>query len=557
MTLEHMILKYALQNAVKFEGKANPGAVMGKVLAEDPSLKAKMKDVNLTIHKVLKEIHALSVDEQLKQLEAIAPELLEKKEKQERNLFSVFDIKPGQTVKSAFPPGPEKYPHIGHAKGLILNKMLADQYGGAFVLRFEDTNPSLVKKEFYGIMLENFEWLGVIPDEVQYASDHMDLFYKHAEACIKNSNAYVCTCAQDVMKDNRMKMLACACRDKNPDRNLKEWKEMPSKKSGDAVLRLKIGLSHQNTTMRDPVIFRIMDEEHARLGKKYSVWPNYDFQNAIMDGAFHITHRVRTKEFEMRSELQRYIQDLLKLPRTQTYELGRFNMEGVESSGRIIRQLVQEGTLIGWDDPSLTTIVALRRRGFLPEAIKNFVVSTGITKNDTSMTWDDLIVHNKRILDNIAPRYFMIHDPMHVEIKGAPIRGIELNLNPNEKAGGRPFQTNDAFILSRRDIEECKDDELMRLMDCLNFVKQGKTLIFKSTDFMEYKKIGKKIMHWLPSKGNVDIEILMPDKSILRAIAEHNITTLEQGAIIQFERFGFCRLDGKKEDTLRFWFTHR
>lgn len=306
--------------------------------------------------------------------------------------------------------------------------------------------------------------------------------------------------------------------------------------------------------MRDPTIFRIVDKKHAKQGTKYRVWPNYDFQNAIMDGQYKITNRIRSKEFEMRSELQKYIQNLLNLHVTETYEIGRFNLEGVESSGRVIREKIKKKELLGWDDPSLTTLVALKRRGFIPEAIKNFILGTGITKTESTTSWDDLIIHNRRLLDNSADRYFFIQNPVKIEVKGAKKRKLNLHLNPNKKKGGRNFTVNEQFYISKEDLKKIKKEEIVRLMENLNFRSEGKNkFIFHSTDHKDFQERGKRIIHWLPTKGNLKIEILMPDKKIVKGIAESNIRTLKKGDIIQFERLGFCRMDSEK----KFWYAHR
>jgi glutamyl-tRNA synthetase len=308
--------------------------------------------------------------------------------------------------------------------------------------------------------------------------------------------------------------------------------------------------------MRDPTIFRILDVPHPRLGKKFRIWPNYDFQNAIMDSYSKIDIRLRSKEFEMRAELQRWIQNELGIIETKTYEFGRFNLTGVLSSGRVIREKIEKKELLGWDDPSLTTIVALRRRGFLPEAIKDFVVSTGITKSESTLTWDDFIMHNKRLLDNIAPRYSAIFDPSQLIVKNVPEMEVELHLNPNEKKGGRKFKIDESFILSKNDVKSMKDKEIVRLMDCVNIMKEKSAACFHSLKYEEFKGKGKKIINWLPGKGNIDVEVLMPDKSIKKGIAEHTISKLKEGDIIQFLRFGFCRLDKKTKNVYKFWFTH-
>ncbi|MBW3003470.1 glutamate--tRNA ligase [Candidatus Woesearchaeota archaeon] len=559
MTLKQSIKKFALLNAVKHKGKANPGAIVGQLIQEDPKVKSKLKDIMPDIQNIVKEVNKLSLEEQQAQLKQLAPELLEKKQS-ERDVFAFLNLDPKKKVNTGFPPGPEKYPHLGHIKSLYVNRLLADKHKGKFILRFEDTQPKTVKKEFYDIMLENFKWLGIKWDELVYASDHMELYYKYAEKVIKDRNAYMCDCDVETVRTNRQKGKACKCRNKDPKQNMKEWKEFFKAKEGSAILRLKIDLKHKNSTMRDPTIFRIIDEPHPRTKTKYRVWPNYDFQNAIMDATNDIDMRIRSKEFEMRTELQRYVQKILGLKITGTYEYARFNIEGVENSGRVIREKVQHGELIGWDDPCLTTIVALRRRGFQVKALLDFALSTGFTKSESTLTWDDLIMHNKRLLDKEANRYFFIEDPVEITIEKAPQQNIQLKLHPEDpKKGYRKYKTKDKFIITKKDYEEIEENEIIRLMDCLNFTKTKNKFIFHSKDYKDFKGKGKKIIHFLPVQDDlIDTEILMPDKEVKEGKASPYIKKLKPDTVIQFERFGFCRLDQieKKDNKFMFWFTH-
>ncbi len=554
--MKETILKYALQNAIKFNGKATPGAIIGKVLAQDPSLKPKAKEISKQIHEILTEVNSMNVEEQRKKLEKLAPELLEKKEKEERDIFAFLGYKEDQKVNTAFPPGPEKFPHIGHAKACLLNFMLAKKQNGKFVLRFEDTNPKTVREEYYEAMIEDFEWLGIKWDELVYASDHMELYYEKAKFLLEKNLAYIDKSSQEEIKKSREKGIATKYRDNPIEENMKFWEEMKTAEPGSCVMRLKIDLKHKNTTMRDPIIFRIIEEEHPRQGRKYRVWPNYDIQNSVMDSYSDVDMRLRSKEFELRSELQRWIQEKLEIKITGTYEFGRFNMKGVPSSGRVIRDMLRKKELIGWDDPSLTTIRALRRRGFLPEAIRNFVISTGISKAEATLTWDDLIMHNKRLLDDRAKRYSAIFDPVEVEISDVPQMNVELHLNPNDKKGGRHFNVKGDFILSRKDVEKMKEGEVIRLMDCVNVMKNKSKVCFDSIRFEEFRGRGKQVINWLPGKDNVEVEILMPDKKVVKGIAENNIKDLKIGEVIQFVRFGFCRLDSVEKDVYKFWFTH-
>ncbi len=559
MGLKKLIEKFALQNAVKYGGKAHPKAVIGKILSENPELKKKAKEIISEINKSIESVNKLSPEEQTEKLKALAPELIKKKKKEERDIFEFLGISEGMEVRTAFPPDPSKYPHIGHAKSIFLNYELAKKYNGTFFLRFEDTNPKIVKKEFYKVHLDNYEWLGIKADKVEYASDYMDLFYENAKKIIKEGHAYICSCSQEDIKKNRFEGKECSCRILGVEEQIKRYNEMFDAKEGKLVLRLKGYMKHQNTVMRDPTLMRVIDAEHPRTKKKYRVWPTYDFENAIMDGVEKITDRLRSKEFELRNELQRHIQSALGFNQTNIFELARFNLEGVESSGRIIREKIKRKELIGWDDPSLTTIVALKRRGFLPEAIRNFVLSTGISKAEATLTWDDLSVNNRRLLDASCNRYFFIDKLKEIKIEKAPEQDVKLKLHPDFKERGfRKFKTKDKFYISKDDFKEFKENGLYRLMDCLNFKKKRGKLVFDSLDYGEYKKAGKKIIHWLPKeKELVKAEIMMPDKKVIKGLAESSVKDLKVNDVVQFARFGFCRLDKKEKNKLKFWFTHK
>ena len=556
--MKGLILKYALQNAVKYKGKANIGAVIGKVLAENPELKKDTKKLSQEIKKIVDEVNSLSVEKQREEIEKFSGELKEAVQ-EKKDIFSVFDIKENEKVITAFPPEPSKYPHIGHAKSIFLNYELAKKYNGKFILRFEDTNPKFAEKEFYKIHLDNYQWLGINPDEIVYASDYMQDFYELAKKMVKNGFAYVCTCSQEKIKKDRFEGRECTCRYLMEEEHLKRYEELFNAAEGSMVLRLKGYMQHENTTMRDPALLRIIKHAHARLGNKYHVWPTYDFENAVLDGLQGITHRLRTKEFELRNELQNYMQTTLGFPNTKIYEFARFNLEGVESSGRIIRDLIKKKKLIGWDDPSLTTIVALRRRGFLPEAIKNFVLSTGITKSESILAWDDLIVQNKRILDAQSNRYFFIHDAKEIKVENAPEQTVKLKLHPeHEERGFREFKVKDLFYIEKEDFKKLKDNKINRLMDCLNFRKKGNKFVFDSLEHEKYKENPGLIIHWLPKQKDLaKVEVLMPDKKLMEGIAEPMAGKLKENDVIQFARFGFCRLDKKEKGALKFWFAHR
>jgi len=565
--MEIIIRKYALENAVKHNGKAQMGSVIGSIIQEKPEVKKNIEKIKEEVRKIVEEVNSTKKEKQLEELKHLAPELLEKK-KEERDIFESLKLPKKQGLVTAFPPGPEKYPHLGHAKACILNYMLAKKHNGKFILRFEDTNPNLVKKEFYEIFEENLSWLGVEWDKLQYASDNMELFYKMGEKLIKRGHAYVCFCEQNKIRQSRRTGKECRCREKSANENLKAWKEMKNYEEGSCVVRMKIDLKHKNTTMRDPAIFRIIESEHARLGSKYKIWPNYDFQNAVMDGYYGVDFRIRSKEFEMRGELQNYIQKILRLKQTKTYEIARFEIKGVPSSGRIIREMIENNKLMGWDDPQLTTLVALKRRGFKPKAIIDFLISTGISKAESILEWDDLIMHNKRLLDKEAKRYFFIEKPRKIIIENSVKTNSKIPLHPeNKRLGFREFKTGNDFYIEEKDLEKIKkmgENSMIRLMDCVNFMKNNNKFIFHSTKYENYKnyKGNKTIIHWLPAdpenkKNLIDVEILMPDHEVKKGLSSFYLKKVKTDDVVQFERFGFCKLDSEEKEVMKFWFTHK
>jgi len=558
--------KIILENAIKHKGEANVKFVFGSVLKDNPEWKSKIPELKETLQPLVDKINSLSLEEQEKQLKELNPDFFNKKE--ERNIFAFLKIKEGDQVVTAFPPSPHKYYHIGHAKAILLNYLLAKKYNGKFYLRFEDTNPKETKTEFYQVMQDDIAWLGVKWDGIQYASDHMDLFIQYAEQLIQNAQAYMCFCTPEIMSEKRGKKEECDCRNHSPQENLIIWEEMKKEyPEGKASLRLKIDMKHKNARMRDPSIFRVIDAEHPKLAYKYRVYPMYDFQNAIMDGYFNITHRLRTVEFEMASELHHYIRKILKLYDTYTYEFSRFNLEGMLSSGRVIREKVESGELIGWDDPSLPTLRALKRRGFTPKAMELMLVDSGITKSSGSViTWDTLIKYNKRVLNDTSKRFFFIKDPIKIDIVNDPKKEYSLPLHPKLNLGVRKFKSNGYYFIEKEDFDSFKNNNLIRLMDNINFKYQGlNKLVFDSEDYIKFKEEpndNKRIIHFLPADPSqlVDVTVFTPKHELLKGKAEKHISQLKEGDIIQFERFGFCRLDSIEEKegkkVYNFWFTH-
>ena len=558
--LEKTIRKYALQNAVKFEGKANPGNVIGKVIGEHPELKQNTKELAKQVARVVKDINHMTVIAQLEELQQLAPELLEKKEAKPLEWPELKNAVHGKVV-TRIPPEPSKYIHLGHALSFLINAELAKKYDGKTILRFEDTNVDKAAQEYVDAILDDVQnYLKITPAKIVYISDDLPKLYALAEELITQGKAYVCTCDRESMQALRHQGKVCECRTK--PQQLAQWKEMVAGKiaEGDAVLRLSGDMQATNQVMRDPVLFLINKGNHYRQGAKYAVWPLYDIANVAEDEWCGVTHILRSSEFgQMRVELQDQLRELFGWKKKEVLQYGRFNVIDSITKGREIRELIEKEEVSGWDDPRLVTIKTLKRRGIQPQACYDLALDVGLSPSQTNIDWDKIAAFNRKILDATAQRFFAIIDPVEVVITGAPQQSVELDLHPDQHHGGRKFLTHEQFLISPTDAHAIKPGKLYRLMDCLNFRKEGEKFVFDSRGVEEYRKNGERIMHWLPADREqlLDIEIVLPDNSKARGVAEHTVKQVKIGEVVQFERFGFCRLDAISAQKRIFWYGHR
>ena len=564
--LREFILISALENAIKFKGKANQGAIVGKLFVYDPSLKENMKEVMPILSSIIKETNSLSQQEQEKKLLELVPDYFEsekqkktERKKEARELPPLKDAEDGKVV-TRMPPGPSKYPHIGHAISFGINYLYAKSYNGKCILRFDDTNPEVEKQEYVTAIKEDvIDYMGMKPDEIIFASDYIDDMYALVEDVIKDGKAYACSCESEKIAENRRNCEECPHRNQLVDETFKIWNGMKKGDNSECALRLKIDMKHKNAVMRDPVIFRVIKTEHYRQKNKYKVWPTYDFESPIVDGINKITHVLRSNEFDTRIELHNYISKLFGFGEIYYKHYGRANIVGSLTQGREIRNKIETGEYIGWDDPRLVTLKALKRRGIVRDAILNVVKMSGLSKQNTNIDFSVISAENRKILDEKAKRFFFIKSASKIHINSAPNLELELNMHPSNRDGGRKFSTSNDFYIEKEDLDKINDNEITRLMDCLNFIKDGDVFNFHSLDHLEFKKKGKNIIHWLPINENsklIDVEIMMPNAEVIKGLSEPNLEKISIGDVIQFERFGFCKLDSIKNKKYLFWFTH-
>ena len=461
--------KYALQNAIQYGGKANEKAVVGKVIAALKSKDFSPKEIVQITRTICTEINKLPLEKQQLELEQIAPELL-LKEKKERD-FSLPDLpfaEKGKVV-TRFPPEPNGYLHIGHAKAAIIDSEYARLYDGKFILRFDDTNPENAQIEFYEAQKQDLQWLGIKWDEEYNTSDHLDTHYKLAEQLINQGDAYICKCPPEVVKEGRFHSKSCSCKNQSCGEAVDLWKDLLS--SGDlrgAILRLHGELDSPNTAMRDPTLFRIIDTEHPIQGTKYRMWPTYDFAGAVEDSLSGVTHPFRTKEYELRDPVYFRILSLLNLRRPHLMEFSRLSLDGMPVSKRKIKPLIDQGLVSGYDDIRLPTLRGLQKRGIVPEAIRQFVFTQGISKVESTVDFSIVEAINRKILDPKVKRYFFVVNPIKLTVTDAPKQKTTLKLHPTMNLGNRIIETKNIFYIQKEDIMHLKTDNIIRLKGLYN-----------------------------------------------------------------------------------------
>ena len=558
----------ALKNAVKFNGKCNPKALIGAVIKDFPEVKDNMQELMKDINFIAKEINEMTLENQKSELLALDSRALDKKPKQEKkDLFrELNNVDKEKGVVMRFAPSPSGPMHIGHAFSGIPTSIYVKRYGGKFILRIEDTNPDNIYVPAYELLPKDAEWIFGNVTDIWIQSDRIKTYYNYAKKFINANAAYVCDCDNEEFKELIKNKKPCPCRSLSKEENLKRWKKMidPSGyKQGEVVLRFKADINHKNPALRDFPLARINETEHPRQGKKYRVWPLMNLSVTADDIEARMTHIIRSKHHQTNAERQKLMYTSLGIKEIpESMFLGNWHFEGMEISCSKTKIKIEEGKLNGWDDIRGPFLMALRRRGFQAEALVSFTKQVGITPNDKKMDVKEffkaLDAYNKEIIDPISKRFFFIPNPIKINIKNAPSQKIELDLHPDNIKGGRVFDVNENFLLDKKDVDKFSNT-LIRLMDCFNFKKEKDGYVFDSLDYEVFKEQkGRNIIHWLADNEKVvDTEILMPDNSIIKGKAEEGILKLKIGDIIQFERFGFCRLDSIDKNIYKFWFTHK
>lgn len=447
-------------------------------------------------------------------------------------------------VHTRFPPEPNGFLHIGHAKSIVLNFGIAEQYGGLCNLRFDDTNPAKEEQEYIDAIIEDIQWLGFDwGDRLYFASDYFDQLYDMAVELIQIGKAYVDELSPDEIREYRGTLTEpgkeSPYRNRTPEENLALFEKMRDGgfKQGEAVLRAKADMSSGNVNMRDPVMYRIVDAPHPRTGTKWKIYPMYDFAHGQSDSIEGITHSICTLEYEDHRPLYDWYLDNIEIYHPQQIEFARLNLSYTILSKRKLIRLVKEGFVSGWDDPRMPTIAGLRRRGYTPESIRNFANAIGVSKSNGVVEVHQLEYHARTHLNQVANRVMAVIDPLKVVIENYPddlVEDMEAINNPeDESAGTRTVPFSKVLYIEREDFMEDPPKKFYRLapgrevrlrygyfITCTDVIKDeaGNIIELRCTYDPETKggsapdgRRVKATLHWVSAKHAVKAEARIYD----------------------------------------------
>lgn len=443
------------------------------------------------------------------------------------------------SVHTRFPPEPNGYLHIGHAKSLCLNFGTAKKYNGLCNLFFDDTNPSKEKTEFVNAIKQDIEWLGFKWHEIHYASDFFDIIYELAVKLIKDGKAYVDDLSAEEIRLTRGTLTEpgkeSPYRNRTVEENLRLFTDMKNGKykDGEKVLRAKIDMASPNINMRDPVIYRVLRATHHRTGDKWCIYPMYDFAHPICDSQQGVTHSICTLEFEDHRPLYNWtIENTGVSHKPRQIEFARLNVTNTVMSKRYLKKLVEDGAVDGWDDPRMPTLTGLRNRGVPAEALKNFCEEIGVAKANSEIEISYLEHFIRDYLNQHAERAMAVEDPIKVTITNYEKDGeiLDFDINPNdESAKKRPITFSKTVYIEKEDFSLCPPPKYFRLKKD-GYVRLKNAYIIKCNDvvlnedgsvkellcsYVPESRSGsdtsgikcKGVIHWVDANNSVDVEI--------------------------------------------------
>jgi len=562
-----LLRKYALQNALEYDGQGQVGSVMGRVMGENPDLRSQAKHLTPAIASQVAEANALATEKGLEHIRSIleseAPDALEKKVKERREGLPPLPNAEQGKVVLRFAPNPNGPLSFGHARGVVINAEFARMYDGEVILRYDDTD-AVVKPpdpKAYALIEEDFSWLaGQVPNRIIRASDRMGVYLAHAEETLAGNHAYVCECTGDAFKEFRISKTECPCRNRSTEDNLSLWTKMNdgSILPGGAVVRIKTDMTLANPALRDWPALRIQHANHPMVADRYKVWPLLDFQSAVEDHLQGVTHIVRGKDLMDSTRKQTLLYEKFGWEYPETLYWGRvkiFEFGGFSTSQ--MKLDIAAGQYSGWDDPRLPTLRAMRRRGYDAGAMRKFWIDLGLTQKDISVPMSTLNSLNAKAVDAEAPRLSFVRNPrsINLDISDIELTKVTLPIHPEHpNKGVREWPLGEGAITVKIAREDFEVRGAKRLKDFADIgIHDEKTVGGWRGEVIRTERVGNTpIIHWLTSNMAQPAVLLLEEEGeLIAAEGLLEINDYPDGTVVQLERMGFAILEGIEDNGAR------
>ncbi len=574
-SIDEKIRKAAALNAIKHNGNADPGAVLGNLLGENSDLKPKAKELMASVRRIVQEVNSIALEQLNREASEKWPEELAKeKPEEERKLPPLPNANKYSTIVTRVAPNPDFVLHIGNARAAVLSHDYARMYNGKFIVRFEDTDPRLKKAQlqYYDIIREDLKWLGCSWDEEYIQSDRLPNYYEVGRTLLTKDVAYVCECPQEQWRALVSSKTACPHRELGVKKQIERWEKMLNGGYGEgqAVYRVKTDLNHPNPAVRDWPGFRIVDtlkNPHPRVGSKFRVWPLYNMASGVDDHELGITHVIRGKEHLTNMARQLYMYHHLGWHYPDAIHFGRLKVEGMNLSKSKMMRALDEGEYKTVDDPRLGTLAALRRRGYRAETIRQLMWDVGPKPVDVTISWDNINAMNRKLIDPTSHRFYFAPDPITTVVSGVE-KNLEVQapLHPQHpEMGARTLRLQTLngsvkLLLAGTDRALLVTDKTVRLMGLLTMRLEGFSNgelkgVYQGDSTAKADNI--PIIQWVPSEQKIPVTVVMPDATSTHGFAEEGLRAESVGSVIQFVRFGFGRVDASTASGITVYFAHQ
>lgn len=564
-SIEREAEKHALMNAVKHEGEADVGAIMGPLMGENPDFRPHGNEIPGVAAPVISRINDLGSSERRDRLEELAPELLDELETdEEEDDHTLPDLPNAETydeIRMRCAPNPNGPWHLGHARMPAVIGTYKDRYGGSMLCRFDDTDPETKRPDLaaYGEILDAIEYLGFETDEVIRASDRVETYYDHARKLIDLGGAYTCTCPAETFSELKNSGEACPHRGKGIEESMAEFEAMVRGEydAGEIVLRVRTDIEHKNPALRDWVAFRMVDRPHPREeASKYRCWPMLDFQSGIDDHLTGVTHIIRGIDLQDSAKRQRFLYEYFDWEYPEVVHWGHVQIDAydVKMSTSRIGELIESGELDGWDDPRAPTIASVRRRGIRGGALTEAMTELGTSTSDVDLAMSSIYAKNRERIDDDADRYFFVREGERVALSGKGPETAHPPRHPDhEERGTRAIPVGKGVLVEPADLPSEGERVWLKGLGCVRYSDDG--FEFTGDDIDAVREEGVDVIHWVPEES-VPVRMRTMGGDV-EGRAEPEFRGTKEGEMVQFERIGFARVDHHSENEAQGTSTNR